>query len=156
MVCIQQCRCFERLGAGATCRAAGSGSPQQKHAQQKLCNSALYNPKHNGCGGIVSSGHVSWATHWERDFRPEGDHKHPSVLSSLCSSLPEGAGCVGSKKSPAKQVCSQVSPPFSVTPNSCSSYLSEQLMVWLCYNELWPWAGQLWWVDPWQKCANSL
>lgn len=108
---------FEFLGTGATCRAAGSGSPQQKQAQQKLCNSALYNPKHNGCGGIVSSGHMSGAMHQERDFRLEGNQRHPSVLSSLYPSLPEGAGCVGSRKSPAKQVCSQVSPPSSVTPH---------------------------------------
>lgn len=107
----------ECLGAGATCRATGSGSPQQKHTQQKLCNSALYTPKHNGRGGIVSSGHVSGATHQESDFRPEGNQRHPSVLSSLYPSLPDGAGGVGSGKSPAKQVCSQVSAPFSVTPH---------------------------------------
>lgn len=35
----------------------------------------------------------------------------------LCYLLSEGAGGVGSRKSPAKQVCSQVLPPFSVTPH---------------------------------------
>lgn len=115
-----------------------SGSPREKRARWKLCNTAFYNPKCNGCNGIVSSGHVPRDTHWESDFRPKGNQRDPSGLPPLYPPLAEGVGGVGRGKSPAKQVCSPASPPPWTDPT-----LVFELPFWVVGGMV-----GLWWTIP--------
>lgn len=112
MVCMQQCRCL-------------SSWVQEQHAEPLILAAPSRNMHSKNC---ATQHYITPNTMAVEALSLLGTCPEPLIRKGtsdwreikgthLCRLLSEGAGCVGSRKSPAKQVCSQVSSPFSVTPH---------------------------------------
>lgn len=123
-MCIQQCRCLSVWVQEQHTEPVVLAGPS-RNTHSKNCATQHYITPNTMAVEVLSL-QGSCPELLRKGTSDLREIKGTHLLSSLYPSLPEGAGRVGSGKSPAKQVCSQVSPPFSVTP-----HLVFELPFWL-------------------------